>query len=63
LKSQTQTDPYSSFFNISFSIDNLVNPFNISCDFVNLRYDFINFNFEKLLFAYATVISIVNKIL
>jgi hypothetical protein len=39
------------------------NPFNLSCDIVDLRYDFINFNFEKLIYAKATVTCIVNKIL
>jgi hypothetical protein len=54
---------YSRFSNIFFSIDNMANPFNLSCDIVDLRYDFINFNFEKLLYAEATVTGIVNKIL
>jgi hypothetical protein len=36
------------FFNISFAINNMANPFNLSCNIVDLRYDFINFNFEKL---------------
>jgi hypothetical protein len=41
----------------------MANPFNLSCDIVDLKYDFINFNFEKLLSTEATVAGIVNKIL
>jgi hypothetical protein len=37
-------DLYSSFSKIPFSIDNMTNPFNLSCDIIDLRYDFINFN-------------------
>ena len=48
---------------MSFSIDNIVNPLNLSWDIVDLRYDFINFNFEKLLSAEAIVKGIVSKIL
>ena len=31
---------YSGFANISFSIDNKINPLNISYNIVNCRYDF-----------------------
>ena len=31
----------------SFSIDNIANLFNLSCDIVDRRQDLINFNFEK----------------
>ena len=48
---------------ICFSIDCIVNPFNLSCDIVDRRYDLINFYFEKLLSAEATVTGIVNSIL
>ena len=48
---------------IYFSIDDIVNQFNLSCDIVDRRYDLINFNFEKLLSAEATVTGIVNSIL
>jgi hypothetical protein len=41
----------------------MTNPFNLSCDIIDLRYDFINFNFEKLLSVEVTVTGIVNKIL
>ena len=54
---------YSSSSNISFSIDNIANPLNLSWDIVDLRYDFINFNFEKLISTEATIIGIVSKIL
>ena len=46
-----------------FSIDSIANPFNLSCDIVDRRYDLINFNFEKLLSAKAIVTGIVNSIL
>ena len=52
---------YSSSSNISFSIDNIVNPFNLSWDIVDLRYDFINFNFKKCLSAKAIVTCIDRK--
>ena len=39
------------------------NPFNLSCDIVDLKYYFINLNSKKILFAKATVTSIVNNIL
>ena len=48
---------------IYFSIDIIANPFNLSCDIADRRYDLINFNFEKLLSAEATVTGIVNSIL
>jgi hypothetical protein len=41
----------------------MVNPFNLSCDIVDCKYDFYNFNFEKLISMDVTVISIVNNIL
>ena len=41
----------------------MTNPLNLSRDIVDLKYDFINFNFEKLLFADATVTCIVSNIL
>ena len=48
---------------ICFSIDSIANPFNLSCDIVDRRYDLINFNFEKLLSVEATVNGIVNSIM
>ena len=41
----------------------MANPFNLSCDIVDLKYNFINFNFKKLLFADAIVRGIVSNIL
>ena len=41
----------------------MVNPFNLSCDIVDRKYDFYNFNFEKLISMDVTVTSIVNNIL
>ena len=41
----------------------MTNPFNLSCDIVDRKYDFYNFNFEKLLLTDAIVTSIVNNIL
>ena len=48
---------------ICFSIDSIVNQFNLFYDIVDRRYDLINFNFEKFLSAEATVTGIVNSIL
>ena len=48
---------------IYFLIDSITNPFNLSCDIVDRRYDLINFNFEKLLSAETTVTGIVTSIL
>ena len=48
---------------MSFSIDNIANPLNLSWDIADLRYDFINFNFEKLISTKATVTGIISKIL
>jgi hypothetical protein len=41
----------------------MANPFNLTCDIVDLREDFINFNFEKFIFTEEVVTGIVNKIL
>ena len=41
----------------------MINPFNLSCNIVDLKYYFINLNSEKILFTEATVTSIVNNIL
>ena len=43
--------------NISFSIDNIANPLNLSWDIVDLRYDFINFN---LVFIYIYIYILVS---
>ena len=41
----------------------MANPLNLSCDIVDLKQNFINFNFEKLIYAEATVTGIVSNIL
>lgn len=51
----------SMFPNISFSIDKVVKPFDLSCDIDDLKYVLINFSFEKLLSADATVTYTVCK--
>ena len=40
---------YSIFSNKTYSIDNMTNPFNLSCDIDDRKYGFYNFNFENFL--------------
>ena len=48
---------------MSFSIAINANPFSLSCDIVDRKYDFNNLSFEKLLSADATVTEIVSNTL
>ena len=52
----------STLSKMSFSIQHIAKPFNLSCNIVDLKQFFSSFNLEKLLSADATVTGIVNRI-